>query len=319
VLSGIVVSESFGSVTLAKADGATEVILRQNIADMRSSKLSLMPEGLVKDLRPPDMADLLAYLKALPSKKGAAGYWRLEHDGADSAGAVSDAAVVGIGENNRPRFIDDVPARWIHDPLTGATQQNTGAVRFDGKDDYLRLGNGDSTDLDSDALTVAQTFEAFVRLDAPVTGGTHAGLLLGKWNQVTDGGDHLALFLHGDGSIQCGAQASRTWFEETHNSGAGGKLEVGKWHHVAGVYQYDVGKREATVTVYQDYKVVSTTSYEARGPLRRARISYQLGGEGDAESGGIRFVAATFDEVRISDAVLTPEEFLRAGDAPASK
>ncbi len=319
VISGIIMAETANSVTLAKSDGSVEVMLRQNIEAMSSSMLSLMPEDLGEGLKPQDMADLLAYMKALPSTKRAVGYWRLDHDGADSAGAVPDAAVVGDGRGNAPAFVDDVPSPWILDPLTTVTRQNDGAVRCDGEDDYLRLGAGDSTDLDSEKATTAQTLEAFVRLDAPVNGDDRTGLLVGKWNQTSDGGDHMALFVNGSGTIQCDAQSSVGKFDATHNSGRGGNLNDRRWHHVAAVYSYDESTGKATVTVYQDYKPVSTKTYEVKGPLRRAAISYQLGGEGDAKPEGFRFVKATFDEVRICDSALTAEEFLRAGEPPSSR
>ena len=148
-------------------------------------------------------------------------------------------------------------AAWVFNPLTGVTWQNDGAVQCDGRGDYLHLGAGDSTDLDNDKLTEAQTLEAFVRLDAPVDGDSNVGLLIGKWNQITDGGDHLALFVNGNGSIQCDAQSAAGGFDTTHNAGAGGNLNDQQWHHVAAVYVYDKPSQKATVTVYQDYKLSS--------------------------------------------------------------
>ena len=41
-----------------------EVILRQNIAKLTSSAVSLMPEGLESAITVQDMADLLAFLAA---------------------------------------------------------------------------------------------------------------------------------------------------------------------------------------------------------------------------------------------------------------
>ena len=49
---------------LARAIGAPdETILRQNIAKLTSSALSLMPEGLEAAIPLPAMADLLAFLR----------------------------------------------------------------------------------------------------------------------------------------------------------------------------------------------------------------------------------------------------------------
>lgn len=64
--SGIVSAETATSVTLTRAGGTTETILRTDIESMRSSGLSIMPEGLERQIAPQGMADLIAYLKSLP-------------------------------------------------------------------------------------------------------------------------------------------------------------------------------------------------------------------------------------------------------------
>ena len=63
ILLGIVATEAPTSVTLRRADGVEDTILRTNLESLRSTKLSLMPEGMEKDLSKQDVADLLAYLK----------------------------------------------------------------------------------------------------------------------------------------------------------------------------------------------------------------------------------------------------------------
>ena len=63
VLTGIVAAETPTSITLRRADGKEDVILRSNIATLRSTSLSLMPVGLEKELTPQDVADLFAYLR----------------------------------------------------------------------------------------------------------------------------------------------------------------------------------------------------------------------------------------------------------------
>ncbi len=63
VLQGVVAAETPTSITLRQADGKEDVILRSNIATLRSTALSLMPVGLEKELTPQDVADLFAYLR----------------------------------------------------------------------------------------------------------------------------------------------------------------------------------------------------------------------------------------------------------------
>ena len=63
VLLGIVAVETPTSVTIRRADGAEDTILRTNLEALRSTKISLMPEGLEKELPKQDVADLFAYLR----------------------------------------------------------------------------------------------------------------------------------------------------------------------------------------------------------------------------------------------------------------
>jgi putative membrane-bound dehydrogenase-like protein len=64
VITGIIVAETPTSITLRRAEGIEEVILRANLALFRATTLSLMPVGLEKDLKPQDVADLFAYLRS---------------------------------------------------------------------------------------------------------------------------------------------------------------------------------------------------------------------------------------------------------------
>ncbi len=62
VLSGMVSNESATAVTLRRQDGKEDVLLRSQIEEMTSSGQSLMPEGMEKDLKPRDLADLIEFL-----------------------------------------------------------------------------------------------------------------------------------------------------------------------------------------------------------------------------------------------------------------
>jgi putative heme-binding domain-containing protein len=70
VLSGLIASESATAVTLRRQDGKEDVLLRSQIEEMTASGQSLMPEGVEKDLKPRDLADLIAFLSwAAPERK----------------------------------------------------------------------------------------------------------------------------------------------------------------------------------------------------------------------------------------------------------
>lgn len=64
-LSGMITAETATSVTLKRADNQTDTVLRIDIDQLKSTGLSLMPEGMEKQIDQKQMADLLAYLKSL--------------------------------------------------------------------------------------------------------------------------------------------------------------------------------------------------------------------------------------------------------------
>ncbi|WP_158545206.1 PVC-type heme-binding CxxCH protein [Bremerella cremea] len=61
-VSGMIASETSNSITFIKGDNKTETVLRIDIDQMRSTGVSLMPEGLEKTIDKQAMADLLSYL-----------------------------------------------------------------------------------------------------------------------------------------------------------------------------------------------------------------------------------------------------------------
>jgi putative membrane-bound dehydrogenase-like protein len=79
VLTGIIATETATSLTLRRAEGQTDVVLRQDIEEVVSSGVSLMPEGLEKEISVEQMADLLAFLKG----------WRYLHGEVPTAGAAA--------------------------------------------------------------------------------------------------------------------------------------------------------------------------------------------------------------------------------------
>lgn len=63
VYTGIVATETATSVTLKQPEGKTVTLLRENIEEMRSNGISLMPEGLERTINPQQMADLISFIK----------------------------------------------------------------------------------------------------------------------------------------------------------------------------------------------------------------------------------------------------------------
>lgn len=70
VYNGIIAAESAGSITLKRAEGKQDTVLRSNIDQMISTGLSLMPAGLEKDLTRQDLADVIAFVKSIKPSSG---------------------------------------------------------------------------------------------------------------------------------------------------------------------------------------------------------------------------------------------------------
>jgi putative heme-binding domain-containing protein len=65
LVTGMITAETATSITIRRADGTTETVLRVDIDELRGTGLSFMPEGLEKVIDVPAMADLLAYLHSI--------------------------------------------------------------------------------------------------------------------------------------------------------------------------------------------------------------------------------------------------------------
>jgi len=62
VYTGLIASETASSLTLRRADGAEETILRGQIDELASTGKSLMPEDFASRLTPTEASDLVAFL-----------------------------------------------------------------------------------------------------------------------------------------------------------------------------------------------------------------------------------------------------------------
>jgi putative heme-binding domain-containing protein len=60
--SGILSAEAGASVTILQAQGLAQTVARSEMKQIRSTGLSLMPDGLETGLQPADMADLMAFV-----------------------------------------------------------------------------------------------------------------------------------------------------------------------------------------------------------------------------------------------------------------
>jgi len=64
---GLIVAETGNSLVMKLLDGKTATLLRADITSLRSSNMSLMPEGLEAGLSKPEVADLIRFLQTPPA------------------------------------------------------------------------------------------------------------------------------------------------------------------------------------------------------------------------------------------------------------
>jgi hypothetical protein len=64
----MIVYEAVDEVLLRNATNQTFRFVPGEIEERRTLKTSLMPAGLLKDLKPTDFADLYSYLRSLPTE-----------------------------------------------------------------------------------------------------------------------------------------------------------------------------------------------------------------------------------------------------------
>ena len=63
-VSGVIVEQNAGTVVIGNSTEERLGIPQSNVASMRESTVSLMPEGLLKPFKPQDVRDLFSYLQS---------------------------------------------------------------------------------------------------------------------------------------------------------------------------------------------------------------------------------------------------------------
>jgi len=67
IVTGLIAAETASTITFRRAEGKEEVVLREQIDELRSAGVSLMPVGLEKDLSPEQVADVIEFIKTIPA------------------------------------------------------------------------------------------------------------------------------------------------------------------------------------------------------------------------------------------------------------
>ncbi|MBL8843097.1 MAG: neutral/alkaline non-lysosomal ceramidase N-terminal domain-containing protein [Planctomycetes bacterium] len=107
-LSGLIRGESSGGFTLVQANDQRRTLRRAEVAEVKASKLSLMPEGLEEGLSAQDLADLIAWLQSGPLRLGA-----LSAESIAAARAELAAAPLNGYAQLLERFDDFAQPSWL--------------------------------------------------------------------------------------------------------------------------------------------------------------------------------------------------------------
>ena len=65
IFSGKLETETGSSITLLAAEGKQKTILRRDIEELQASNKSVMPEGIERELKPQDLADLIQFVQEM--------------------------------------------------------------------------------------------------------------------------------------------------------------------------------------------------------------------------------------------------------------
>ncbi|MFO0909170.1 MAG: neutral/alkaline non-lysosomal ceramidase N-terminal domain-containing protein [Isosphaeraceae bacterium] len=68
VVTGLIASETASAIAMKRQEGQLEVLLRTDLEDLRTAGQSLMPEGLENDIKPQELADVIAYVASGANK-----------------------------------------------------------------------------------------------------------------------------------------------------------------------------------------------------------------------------------------------------------
>lgn len=236
------------------------------------------------------------------------GWWRLDDAGATDGGAVGTAdnaqgnsQLDGTGSSGA-KYTTDVPDAVIVDPVTGQRVTNTFALDATANNARVTVADFVGNPLDTAAFTV----EMFLKLpdpnDLPTSFHSFARRNSGgKGWQI----DYNAP-TYSSGGTNPNAHKIRARFDPVGGSNkvTQGKLvNDGEWHHIALVTDGTIGR------IYTDYQ--AGTSITLGSTLVN---DFDLAFGKFASSG----YPLIIDELRVTDRVLQPSEFLRAIPEPCT-
>ena len=236
--------------------------------------------------------------------------WRME-DGPAGAPATSIASEVqndrmeGSAQGTQLRFSKDVPGVAIYDPLSGTRTANHTSVAMDSGSRFHVDDNTPSLLHEPASFTI----EGFIKLSedtprwASIISKARDGGPTWQFDLRGPGPDYSRLAMRVDSQDTDGTGLFNQCFEGDGNA----VVKDGLWHHIAATYDEDLRRFE----LFVDYLAVGEMTLANNGQLVYTGGELRIGGTNSQFDGLI-------DEVRLTNRVLAPDEFLRAVPEPAT-
>ena len=220
-----------------------------------------------------------------------------------AAYSINTGTTLGSDPAFMPTFAPPCYREAIYDPVSGEVYTNTASISFRTEGTSSALAGGAVVIQDDPALRLTNfTVECFVcttggafNLIAPIVGKINNGGFTSEAWQI-------GVLQNGKMFMRFNRQNTATGGEGTH------VITNGDWHHVAITCSYDKGANQSTYTMYVDYEqdIQRTLS---------APIAYTTTGNNNIYVGGYQNEGRKFngqiDELRLTDTVLSPNQFLR--------
>lgn len=226
--------------------------------------------------------------------------------GSGTAYSIGTGNTLGTDSAFMPKFASTISAApdIIYDPISGSVHTNRAAASFRTEGTAGSLSGGAVVIEDSAEFRLTDyTVECFVcststtfNLIAPIVGKIYGGAFTSESWQ-------LGMLTNGKVFIRYNRQPSNTQGAGTH------MINDGLWHHLALVCSYDAEEGKSVFRVYVDYEFDFQAS-------RAGTTAYgTVAGINDIYVGGYQYDGRRFDgqidELRITDAALTEDQFLR--------
>lgn len=231
---------------------------------------------------------------------GPVGYWRFEGDPGTvittEVNSANPGTHDGTGENGAA-LVSSVPGCSIVDPLTGTTYSNTASMDMSGG---KRVRVLDHDDLDAPIFTI----EAFVKMGDQTSYPAYIAHMVSY-----TGGWQLDIDPQEEARTRFDTGNVVPYVNQLAGSGANQALGHGQWHHTAVTFD------GTTIRHYTDYAVLATKTLVIP-PGGDASIATNVAA--DMMFGGSFPAGSCIDEIRYINAVLGPDEFLRAIPEPGT-